>query len=84
MAEAKVELKEIYPVPDAIREKAYIKSRAEYDKLYKRSIEDPKVSGVRSRRRLLNGSKSGTARSRSTTLISGRATSISSILRVAS
>ena len=41
MAEAKVELKEIYPVPDAVREKAYIKSRAEYDKLYKRSIEDP-------------------------------------------
>ena len=41
MAEEKVELKEIYPVPDAVREKAYIKSRAEYDKLYKRSIEDP-------------------------------------------
>jgi len=41
MAEQKVELKEVYPVPDAVREKAYIKSRAEYDKLYKRSIEDP-------------------------------------------
>ncbi|MBW2557268.1 MAG: acetate--CoA ligase [Deltaproteobacteria bacterium] len=41
MAEQKVELKEVYPVPDAVRGKAYIKSRAEYDKLYKRSIEDP-------------------------------------------
>ena len=41
MAEQKVELKELYPVPDAVRERAYIKSREEYDKLYKRSIEDP-------------------------------------------
>jgi acetyl-CoA synthetase len=31
----------VFPVPDRVREKSYIKSRAEYDKLYKESIEDP-------------------------------------------
>ncbi len=31
----------IFPVPDRVREKSYIKSRAEYDKLYKESIENP-------------------------------------------
>jgi acetyl-CoA synthetase len=31
----------VFPVPDRVREKSYIKSRAEYDKLYKQSIEDP-------------------------------------------
>jgi len=42
MAEAaKVELKEIYPVPSWAREGAYIQSRAEYEKLWKRSIEEP-------------------------------------------
>ena len=41
MAEQKVELKEVYPVPDAVREKAFIKGKEEYEKLYKRSIEDP-------------------------------------------
>mgnify|MGYP001037529463 CR=1 FL=1 len=38
--EEKVELKDIYPVPEAARSKAYIKSRDEYEKLYKRSLED--------------------------------------------
>lgn len=31
----------VFPVPDRVREKSYIKSRAEYDKLYKQSIENP-------------------------------------------
>ncbi len=33
-------LKEIYPVPEIFRKKAYIKSREEYDKLWKESIAD--------------------------------------------
>jgi acetyl-CoA synthetase len=37
----KIELKEVYPVPDWARKEAYIKSRAEYEKLWKRSVEDP-------------------------------------------
>ncbi|MCX5851491.1 MAG: acetate--CoA ligase, partial [Deltaproteobacteria bacterium] len=41
MAEEKVQLKEVYPVPESVRKGAYIKSRAEYEKIYKRSIEDP-------------------------------------------
>ncbi|MBN2846353.1 MAG: acetate--CoA ligase [Deltaproteobacteria bacterium] len=40
MADEKVQLKEVYPVPEWIREKAWIKGKAEYEKLYKRSIED--------------------------------------------
>ena len=31
----------VFPVPDRVRERSYIKSRAEYDKLYKESIENP-------------------------------------------
>jgi acetyl-CoA synthetase len=34
------ELRAIYPVPEAARSKAYIKSRDEYESLYKRSLED--------------------------------------------
>ncbi|MDI6616688.1 MAG: acetyl-coenzyme A synthetase N-terminal domain-containing protein, partial [Syntrophaceae bacterium] len=41
MAEAKVELKEVYPIPQWIKEKAHIKGKEAYEKLYKRSIEDP-------------------------------------------
>ena len=42
MAEAeKGELKELYPVPDWVRARAYIKGRDEYEKLWKRSVEDP-------------------------------------------
>jgi acetyl-CoA synthetase len=41
MAEQKVELKDVYPVPETVKAKAYIKSRAEYDEIHKRSIEDP-------------------------------------------
>jgi acetyl-CoA synthetase len=37
----KLELKEVYPVPDWARKQAYIKSRAEYEKLWKRSVKDP-------------------------------------------
>jgi acetyl-CoA synthetase len=36
----KVQLKDIYPVPEATKLKAYIKSRDEYESLYKRSLED--------------------------------------------
>ncbi len=28
-------------VPDSVRERAYLKSREEYDAMYKRSVEDP-------------------------------------------
>ena len=31
----------VFPVPERVREKSYIKSRAEYDEMYKRSIENP-------------------------------------------
>ncbi|MGD0229510.1 MAG: acetate--CoA ligase [Syntrophorhabdales bacterium] len=31
----------VFPVPDRVREKSYIKSRAEYEKLYRESIEHP-------------------------------------------
>lgn len=41
MAEQKYELKEVYPVPEKIKKTAYISGREAYDKLYKRSIEDP-------------------------------------------
>ncbi|MBW2630156.1 MAG: acetate--CoA ligase [Deltaproteobacteria bacterium] len=41
MAEQKVELKELYPVPEAVKERAFIKGKEGYEKLYKRSIEDP-------------------------------------------
>jgi len=43
MAEAKDQefYNKVFPVPDRVREKSYIKSRAEYEKLYKESITDP-------------------------------------------
>jgi len=31
----------VFPVPERVREKSYIKSRKEYEKLYKESIENP-------------------------------------------
>ena len=31
----------VFPVPQRVREKSYIKSREEYDKLYKESVADP-------------------------------------------
>jgi acetyl-CoA synthetase len=34
-------LKEFYPVPERILAKAWVKGRAEYDKLYAESIADP-------------------------------------------
>ncbi len=37
---AEVTLKEIYPVPESFRKKAYIKSRDEYEKLWKESLAD--------------------------------------------
>jgi acetyl-CoA synthetase len=41
MAEEKTQLKDIYPVPEKIKKMAYISGRAAYDKLWKRSIEEP-------------------------------------------
>lgn len=38
---AEVTLKEIYPVPEKFRKKAYIKSREEYEKMWKESLADP-------------------------------------------
>ncbi|MGQ9844106.1 MAG: acetate--CoA ligase [Spirochaetota bacterium] len=38
---AEVTLKEIYPVPEEFRKKAYIKSREEYEKMWKESLADP-------------------------------------------
>ena len=31
----------VFPVPERVREKSYIRSRAEYDKMYRESIENP-------------------------------------------
>jgi acetyl-CoA synthetase len=41
MADEKVQLKEVYPVPEKIKKMAYISGREAYDKLWKRSIDDP-------------------------------------------
>lgn len=38
---AEVTLKEIYPVPESFRKKAYIKSRDEYEKMWKESVQNP-------------------------------------------
>jgi acetyl-CoA synthetase len=40
MADAKVQLKEVYPVPEKIKKTAFISGRAAYDQLWKKSIED--------------------------------------------
>jgi len=40
MAEEKT-LKDVYPVPDFSREKAFINSMDQYKEMYKRSVEDP-------------------------------------------
>ncbi len=41
MAEEKVQLKEVYPIPEKLEKAAWVAGRAAYDKLWKRSIEDP-------------------------------------------
>jgi acetyl-CoA synthetase len=42
MADAtKVQLKEIYPIPEAAKKKAWVSGRAAYDNLWKRSVEEP-------------------------------------------
>ncbi|MBP7585649.1 MAG: acetate--CoA ligase, partial [Spirochaetes bacterium] len=38
---AEVTLKEIYPVPEKFRQKAWVKSRADYEKMWKESVSDP-------------------------------------------
>jgi acetyl-CoA synthetase len=41
MADAKVQLKEIYPIPEKAKKKAWISGRETYDKMWKRSVEEP-------------------------------------------
>jgi len=42
MADAtKVQLKDIYPVPEKIKKTAYISGRKAYDELWKKSVEKP-------------------------------------------
>jgi acetyl-CoA synthetase len=41
--EGKTELKEIYPIPEKIAKTAYISGRDAYDKLWKRSINEPEA-----------------------------------------
>jgi len=41
MADAKVQLKEVYPVPEKVQKTAYINSMDMYKKLWERSIKDP-------------------------------------------
>jgi acetyl-CoA synthetase len=43
MAEEKTQLKDVYPIPEKIEKMAYISGRAAYDKLWKRSIEEPEA-----------------------------------------
>jgi len=39
--EVKVQLKDVYPVPESMKKGAYVSGREMYDRMYKRSIEDP-------------------------------------------
>ena len=43
MADAKVQLKEIYPIPEAAKKKAWVSGRDAYDKLYRHSVEQPEA-----------------------------------------
>lgn len=43
---------QIFPVPPKVREKAYIKSKAEYEKMYKESIENPEAFWAKQTERL--------------------------------
>ncbi len=44
----------VFPVPDRVREKSYIKGREAYEKLYKESIEDPDAFWARMAEERLN------------------------------
>jgi len=41
MVDTRVQLKEIYPVPEKIKKTAYISGRKAYDELWKKSVEQP-------------------------------------------
>ena len=43
MAEEKVQLKDVYPVPDRIKKMAWISGKEAYEAIYKRSIEEPEA-----------------------------------------
>ena len=38
-----VTLKEVYPVPESFRKKAYVNSREQYDKMWKESVDSPET-----------------------------------------
>jgi hypothetical protein len=54
--------KRVFDPPKEFVEKGYIKSMEEYEKLHKRSIEDPEGFGVKWLKSTLTGSKNGTGR----------------------
>ncbi len=43
MADAKVQLKAIYPIPEVAKKKAWVSGREAYDKMWKRSVEEPEA-----------------------------------------
>jgi len=43
---------QLFPVPPKVREKSFIKSKAEYDKMYKESIENPEAFWAKQAERL--------------------------------
>jgi len=43
MGDAESILGEVFPVPEWVRKQAYIKSRDEYEKIWKRSIEKTRM-----------------------------------------
>ncbi|MRR14295.1 hypothetical protein EG833_02465, partial [archaeon] len=43
---------QIFPVPPKVREKAYIKSKAEYEKMWKESVENPEAFWAKQAERL--------------------------------
>jgi len=43
MADAKVQLKEVYPIPEAAKKKAWVSGRAAYDAMWKKSVEQPEA-----------------------------------------
>ena len=61
MADAKVQLKEIYPIPEKMKKKAWISGREAYDKLWKQSVEEPgSILGGNCRTAGEPGSRNGT------------------------
>jgi hypothetical protein len=51
--------KRIFPPSKEFSERAHIKSLEEYEKLYKRSVEDPEASGLKWQKKTSPGLKNG-------------------------